>query len=144
MNENWQSFIHENLLKDKFIDGVLLFSPNLDLVYEHGNLAALHTSEHKKFQELFANAHEAISREKQLAKGLYLTINNKDSDNDQPTKFVIRQLLSNSASCITKSNNLGLVLVKFSFGLLVASHSYPIPSHVAMNLLQDVVVLLSA
>ena len=136
MNENWQLFIQQHLLKNGFIDGVLLLSLNLDLVYEHGNLKTMPVAEYKKFQELFECVYEESSREELLKRGLRLTINDTDM------KFVIRQLQTNSACCITSRNDFGLVMVKFSFGILVATHAYPIPSHVAMNQVQDIVVML--
>lgn len=136
MNENWEQFIKYHLLKDSFIDGVLLFSLNLDLVYQHGILKTMHSQEFTKFQELFQCVHDESSRETLLKRGLHFTINSKD------IKFVIRQLQTNSVCCITSGNDFGLVIVKFSFGILVASHSYPISSHVAMNQVQDIIVML--
>ena len=136
MNENWEQFIKHHLLKDGFINGVLLFSLDLDLVYQHGFLKTMHTQEFTKFQELFECVHDESSRDGLLKRGLNLTIDSKD------IKFVIRQLQTNSVCCITSRNDFGLVIVKFSFGVLVASHSYPIPSHVAMNQVQDIVVML--
>ena len=136
MNKNWEQFINHHLLRNGFIDGVLLFSLNLDLVYQHGVLKTMHSDEFTKFKKLFECVHDEVSRDALLKRGLYFTINSKE------IKFVIRQLQTSSVCCITSRNDFGLVIVKFGFGILVASHSYPIPSHVAVNQVQDIIVML--
>jgi len=136
-NKNWQEFIHQNLLKNGFIDGFLLFSLDLELVYQYGELSKMDQSEFRKFQEVFDHVHDESSRASLLQRGLHLNVGEQDD-----VKFVIRHLQNNCISCVTKHNRIGVVIMKFQFGIIVASHSYPITSHVALNQVQDLVVML--
>ena len=136
-NKNWEEFIHKNLLKDGFIDGFLLFSLDLELVYQYGKLSKINQSEFTKFKDVFDHVYDESSRATLLQRVLYLNVGELDD-----VKFVIRQLQNNCISCVTKHNRIGVVIVKFQFGIIVASHSYPIPSHVALNQIQDLVVML--
>ena len=78
VNEKWDKFIHDNLLKDDFIDGLLLFSPDLERVYQYGNLVtAIDQSECVKFKEIFDSMHNEPQRLRILANGL--TIKLQDS-----------------------------------------------------------------
>jgi len=143
VNEKWEKFIHDNLLKDGFIDGLLLFSPDLERVYQYGKLVTvIDKSECLEFKEIFESVHHEPQRLRILANGLTLKLQ-EQLGGVIDTKLVIRHLQSNCLCGVTKGNELGIVVVKFAFGFLVASHSYPISSHVALHKVQDTVVLLS-
>lgn len=131
-HKTWTEFIGTNLLNTGFIDGVLLLTTNLVPVYKYGKLEELPAVEFVKFEELFDVIYNESKYQNKLASGLNLTING------ETLKFVIRQLSYTTCYAVTKGN-FGIVTVKLPFGYILASHSYPVSSHVAACLVDDLV-----
>lgn len=136
-NKTWSDFIQDNLLNTGFIDGLLLLTSNLEPVYKYGKLEDLPAAEFIKFHELFDAIYSESNYQNKLVSGLTLSING------EALKFVLRHLSYTTAHAVTKGNKFGVVAVKLSFGYILASHSYPVSSHVVACLVDDVVKLLT-
>lgn len=135
-DKKWHKFIKDNLLKNKIINGVLLLTKNLDPVYKFGSLENIQQEQFLQFQDVFEYQHTESGKSDSMMKGFELDINSVRE------KFIIRQCQYHSAYAITKGNKMGVVAVNLPFGILVASHSYPIMSSVAAQHVEDTCMLL--
>ena len=132
--DTWQNFLKEKLLFNNIIDGVLLFTHNLMPVYKYGCLQNSLPEEFCQFQALFDSQHTETKYNDALVNGFKLEINSRT------VKFVVRASQHHSVYAISKANEIGIVVVNLPFGILVASHSYPITSTMAALHVEDVCV----
>lgn len=135
-SKDWNEFTKDKLLLYNIIDGVLLITPNLQIVYSYGKLNNLQTEELSQFHNIFQLMHNKEKHNLNLQNGFSLTIN------EESLKFVIRQSQHHSVYAITKSNLVGIVVVNIGYGYLVATHSYPIQSCIAARHVEDVCFLM--
>ena len=133
MSEKWNKFIQDKLLWNDLIDGVLLLTNNLEPVYTFGELCDIPENQFHQFERIFQwDLLSEFDRNCVLANGFQLDVGLRT------LKFVVRQRQDHSAYAITKANAMGLVVVNLPFGILVASHSYPVTSAVASQHVEDV------
>ncbi|XP_057292142.1 uncharacterized protein LOC130614718 [Hydractinia symbiolongicarpus] len=134
--DNWAIFLKEKLLFKSIIDGILLFTSNLITVQTYGCLENVPCGQLEQFKNIFDSLHDDNKHSELLVKGFTLNINSA------PTKLVIRKCNLHSVYAVSKANMVGIIAVNLPFGVLLASHAYPITSAIAVQHVEDVCKLL--
>ena len=128
-NESWKSFVEKKLLSNNLIDGVAMFTKTLVPLEMYGKLQNLSIDQLEQFLDIFTKIH---SQAENITHGFTVDLNS------QQVKFVIRHYNYHSVYSISKANQMGLIVINLPFGVLIASHTYPVTSAVAALHVEDV------
>jgi len=129
----WQRFVHEKLLRDDVIDGILLLTFHGSHVYSYGQLSNLHEESFHQFTGIFDLTTEEENKFFQNGFKLFF----KTEGEVLHQKFVIRKKTFHSVYAVSKLNRFGLIVINLPFGILIASHRHPITSAIASDFVEN-------